>query len=172
MHDVLDLMIFKRMMNHLLAPVVAIVCCSRMAGVDSEELALNVRRQVRHPVYSIYFGVSMRLEWLAFHDPFEKGFDLNVEAGVGLLVGDDTVDGGVCKACSLGQTLETVFGCIFRVTDKAREGVGGTNGIFAGDDGSWIGSCAFVDAFGDDRGDEFENIRANGAGNLERWMVS
>ena len=86
------------------------------------------------------------------------------------MVRDNTVNGGICKACSVGQVLETVFGCVLWVADKARESVGGTNGIFAGDDGSWIGGCAFVDTFGNDGGDELEDVRANGAGYLERSM--
>ena len=41
-----------------------------------------------------------------FHDPFEKGFDLDVEAGIGGLVGDDAVDGAVGETYAGGEVRE------------------------------------------------------------------
>ena len=112
--------------------------------------------------------MSVRFEWCAFHDPFEKGFDLDIETRIGGLIGNDTINGGVGETGSLGQILDSVFWCVFGVADKACKGVGGTDGVFAGDNGHWIGGCTFVDTFGNNGGDEFEDVWADSAGNLER----
>jgi hypothetical protein len=51
------------------------------------------------------------------------------------------------------------------VLDMAGQGVGGTNGVLAGNDMQRsLVVCAAINALGDDRGNELEDVGADGAG--------
>ena len=165
--NVADLLVIEGVVDHLLAALVAVVggCC--VARVDGEEFALDVGDEIVDPLDAFDVGVFLvGLPGGLVDDPFEEGFDLDVEAGIGVLEGDDAVDGGVGETGTLVVVGKTLGFGVLGVFDVACEGVGCTNGILAGDDGEGSVGCTGVDAFGDDWSDEFEDVRANGAGYL------
>ena len=166
-HDFADLRVGEGVVDHFLAAVVAVVGGGGVARVDGEELALDVGHEVVDPLDAFDVGVFLvGLPGGLVDDPFEEGFDLDVEAGVRVLQRDDAVDGRVGEAGPLvvvGQALG--FG-VLGVFDVGGEGVGCADGVFARDDRERRAGGAGVDAFGDDWGDEFEDVGADGAGYL------
>ncbi len=73
-------------------------------------------------------------EWTSLDDPFKEGLNLDIETCVGVLAGDNAVNGRVSESSTIVNGGEPVFGGVFGVFYEAGKGAGGTNGIFAGDD--------------------------------------
>lgn len=104
----------------------------------------------------------------AFLDnPFKERFNLNIEACIGVLAGDNAVDSRVSKSSAVVDGGESVFGGILGVFYEAGKSAGGVDGVFAGDDGEGRGGSTTVNSLGNDGSDEFEDVRSNSAGNLE-----
>ena len=140
-----------------------------VARVHGKQLSLDERRQIPYPLHAHNVWVfEVRLPRGLLDNPFEKGFDGDVEAGVGVLTGDDTVDGAVGEAGTLFDCAGVFRGHVFGVGDEVVEGCGGANGILAGDYRQRFRFGAGIDGFGDYGGDEFEDVGANGAGDLVR----
>ena len=164
--DFLDLVVRQGVVDHFLTARVAVVSRGGVARVDGVELALDVRGEVVDPVDALDFRVSVGFEGFLFHDPFEEGFDLNVQAGVWGLVGDDAVDGAIGEADAGGEIREARGFGVFGVSDEGGEGVCSANGVFACNDSEGGGGFADVNSFGDDGGDESKDVGADRAGHL------
>ena len=122
-------------MDELLPPVVSVVRCSRMASVDGEQLSLNIRNQVIDPFHCVDLGVlKVGFPWALVDDPVEERLDFDVEAGIWVLGGNDTVDSRVSVADTLGVVSEAVFGGVLWVLDESGQGVGSADGVFTGND--------------------------------------
>ena len=165
--DVADLLVVEGVVDGLFAALVAVVGRCGVARVDGEEFALDVGDEVVDPLDAFDVGVFLvGLPGGLVDDPFEEGFDLDVEAGVGVLQRDDAVDGGIGETGTLVVVGEALGFGVLGVFDMACEGVGCADSIFAGDDGEGSVGGASVDALGDDWGNKFEDVRANSAGYL------
>ena len=144
-----------------LATVIAVVGCRRVACVDGEELALDVRAEVFDVVHAPDLRLLDADEGLGLDAPLVELLDLDVHARVGFLVGHDPVDGAVGEA---GTLIDVCFGAVVEfLGDEALEGVGGHDGVLARDDDGWVVLLAGVKALGDDWGDEFEDLWPDGA---------
>lgn len=155
-------LISKRLGDHLLASGVAIIGGSGMAGVDGEELAFNVGLQVVYPVDGINIRMAHEAKRTLFDNPFVELLDADIEAIIGRLVGDNAVNCGIGELGTLGKGFDTINRSI--VLNVAMKSVGGTDGILTSDHSYGLDTGASIDAFGNDRGDELEDVRANGAG--------
>ena len=159
-----DGLVLEGVVHGALAAVVAVVGGGGVAGVDGEELALDVGAQVVDPVDAMDVGDANVLEGGLFDDPLEELLQCHVEAGVGVLGGHDAVNSRVGVAGALVVALEAVGRGVFGVLDEAGEGVGGADGVLAGDDVQGAPVGAGVDALRDDGSDELEDVGADGAG--------
>lgn len=160
-----DGLVLEGVVDGALATVVAVVGGGGVRGVDGEELALDEGSQVLGPVDALDGGDADVLEGSLFDDPLKELLEGDVEASVGVLGGDNAVNGRVGVAGARGVVLEAVGGCVFRSLDELGEGVRGADGVFAGNDGEGLErSITAVDALGDDGGDELEDAGADGAG--------
>ena len=137
-----------------------------MTGVDGEEFALDIWHQVVDPFYGFDLWRAVRSKGRLVNNPLVERFDLNVEAGIGVLLWDNTIDGRVGETGTLADGGETVFGGILRVLDELCKFVGSPNHVLTGNDSEWCWGGTGVDCFSDDRSNEFENIGADSAGDL------
>lgn len=107
-----------------------------MAGVDSEQFALNVRLQVVDVVDGLYLGLSHALEWWQLNAPFPEGFDLDVQTSTCILARHDAVDSRVGEACFGVNVGLGIVRNLFQ--DKVTKLIGSHDGIFAGNDGNGV----------------------------------
>lgn len=158
-----DVLVLKSIVDGLLTTVVAVVGSSSVASVDSEELALNVRSQVADPVDAVNLGDANVLKGSLVDDPLKELLQGHIKTSIGVLGRDDTVNGRVGVAGTEVVVLETRLGGV--LLDELCEGVGGADGILAGNDvqGSLVVG-AELDTLGDDWGDELEDAGTDGAG--------
>lgn len=163
-----DLLVLQGVEDGALSAVVAVVGGGGVAGVDGVELALDEGGQVVDPVDALDGGDADVLEGGLVDNPLEELLERDVEAGVGVLGRDDAVNGRVGIAGTEVVRVEASRVGVPGVLDVAGEGVGGSNGVLAGNDmqGSLLvgAVCAAVDALCDDGGDELEDVGADGAG--------
>lgn len=159
-----DLLVLEGVEDGALAAVVAVVGGGGVAGVDGVQLALDKGRQVVDPVDALDGRNANIFKGSLVDDPLEELLQRHVEAGVGVLGGDDAVNGGVCIASAHVVRLETLRVGVSGVLDEAGESVGGSNCVLAGNDVQGVLVCAAVDALCDDGGDELEDVGADGAG--------
>ena len=104
----------------------------------------------------------------AFLDnPFIKGFNLDVETCIRVLAWDNTVNGRVGKTRTVMYRGESIFRGVLWVFDEVGKGGCGANSVFTGNDGKRCRGSTAVDSFGDNGGDEFENVGSNRTGDLE-----
>jgi hypothetical protein len=136
-----------------------------VGGVDGEELALDVRGEVVDPLDGIDGRVVLTEGWL-LDDPLKVGLDGHVETGVGVLAWNDTVDGRVAEAGTIRDAAQSVLWGVLWVLDEASKGVGGSDGVLAGNDRDGGLSGTLVDTLGNDGSDELENVWADGTGDL------
>ncbi len=115
--------------------------------------------------WDVWGGVGCERAFL--DNPFEERFNLDIEACVGVLTGDDAVDSRVSKSSAVVDGGESGFGGILGVFYEAGKSAGGANGVFAGDDGKGCGGSTAVNPLGNDGSDEFQDVRSNSAGNLK-----
>ena len=168
----MDCLILECVSNGLLPTSMSIVGGGCVAGVDGEELALNVWHKVIDPFDCFDLGWAVRRKRCLVNNPFVEGFDLDVEAGVGVLTWDNTVDGRVGKAGTLADGGETVFWSVFGVLDELREFIGSPNHVLTGNDSDWCRCSTGVDCFSNDWSNEFEDVGADSAGDLEAASVA
>lgn len=155
-----DGLVLKSIVNGALAAVVSVVGGSSVTSVDSVQLALDEGSELINPVDTINAGDL--LEGSALNNPLVKLLERHIQAGVGILCRDNAVNGRVGEASALVVILQAVGSSIARLLDVLSKGVGRANGVFAGNDrdgGQVVGSL--VDTLGDDRGDEFQDIRTD-----------
>lgn len=158
--DITNFLIGQCIGNHFLVVFVAVVGSGCVTGVDGVELAFDVGLEVVDPVDGGDIGVANGAEGSFFNNPFVELFDADVQAAVSRLVGDDTVNGRVGKLGTIVEGRDTR--AIGVVLDVTMQGVSSTDGILTSNDGHGIGRSASIDSLGNDRGDEFEHIRAHG----------
>ncbi|KAL3712307.1 hypothetical protein TMatcc_001006 [Talaromyces marneffei ATCC 18224] len=89
----------------LFAGFVAIVGGRCVTSIDSEELALNVRLEMVNPVDGRDIWMTVFTEWSLFNRPLVELLDTNVETCVFGLGRDDTIDGRVGEASTLGKSV-------------------------------------------------------------------
>ena len=144
----------------------AVVGCGGVAGVDGVEFPLDVGVEVGDPVDGVDFGGPVGGEGGFVYHPFVEAFDFHVEACVGVLEGNDAVDGGVGEAGPVGDGLEAFGGSVCGAFDEFGELVCGADHVFTGDycEGGFVGAGVY--GFGDDGGDEFQDFGTDGAGDL------
>lgn len=160
-----DGLVLQRIVDGALSAVVAVVGGGGVAGVDGEELALDKGGEVVDPVDALNVGDADVLKRRLLDDPLEELFERHVEAGVGVLGGDDAVNGRIGVAGAGVVVVDAVLGGVVGTLDELGERVGGANGVFAGNDGKGLEvRRAAVDALGDDGGDELEDAGPDGAG--------
>ncbi len=160
-----DGLVLQSIVDGALSAVVAVVGGGGVAGVDGEELALDEGGEVLDPVDALNVGDADVLKRRLLNNPLEKLFQRHVEAGVGVLGRDDAVNGRVGIASARVVVLDAVLGGVVGALDELGEGVGGANGVLAGNDGEGLEvRGAAVNALGDDGGDELEDAGADGAG--------
>src|SRR5437016_2265990 len=136
-----------------------------MASIDSEQLSLYVRLQVVNPLDANNWWWLVVMEWSRLDHPFVELLELDVQAGVWILCGNDTVDRGICISCSLVVVFQSVFRGVVGVLDMLGESVRCADGVFAcdhGDRGGVVGPG--IDSFCDDGSKEPEDVGADGAG--------
>jgi hypothetical protein len=129
-----DLLVLESIVDSTLSSVVAVVGSGGVASVDGEELALDEGSKVVDPVDALDVGDANVLEGSAVNDPLEELLKCNVEAGVGVLGGDDSVDGRVGVASSQVVVLETRGLSVARILDVLSKSICGADGVLAGDD--------------------------------------
>lgn len=159
-----DLLVLEGVEDGALSAVVAVVGGGGVAGVDRVQLALDEGRQIVDPVDALDGRDADVLKGRLVDNPLEELLQRHVEAGVGVLGGDDAVNGRVGIASAQVVRLETLRVGVAGVLDEAGEGVGGANGVLAGNDVQRVLVGAAVDALCDDGGDELEDVGADGAG--------
>jgi hypothetical protein len=133
-HSLLDPFVENGILDSLLALEEPEVGRDGMAGVEAEELALVVRRQVVGELPA--FDRRKRLlERAAADDPFVETFDADIETGY-ILAGverrNDTVDGTVSEADVLGDP-DLVDGFGKSLEDSVLENGSGADGILSVD---------------------------------------
>ena len=165
-NDLFNLVVLEGVVDHFFATRVTVVRGCGVACVHRVQFSLDVRGQIVDPVYPLDVWVREAGEGGFFDDPFEKGFDLDVEAGIGGLVGDDAVNGAVGETHAGGEVREAGGLGVFFFADEVCQGGSGADGVFAGDYGEGGVDGTDVDSFGDDGGDEAEDVGADGAGYL------
>ena len=111
------------------------------------------------------------MEGCLVNDPLKERLDLDVETGIGILAGYDTVDGRIGITGTLVVVCQAVLGSVLGVLDESSESIGGANGVFAGNDCERSLVCALIDGFGNDGGNELEDIGTDGASDLEHYTV-
>lgn len=160
-----DLLILESIVDGALSSVVAVVSSGGVASVDGEELALDEGSKVVDPVDTLDVGDTNVLERSAVNNPLEELLKCNVEAGVGVLGWDDSVDGRVGVASSQVVVLETRRLSVAGILDVLSESVCGTDGVLASDDMERsVVRRAGVDTLCDNGSDELEDVGADGAG--------
>lgn len=160
-----DVLVLQGVVDGSLSAVVAVVGGGGVARVYGEELALDKGGEVVNPGDALDAGDAVLGKGLLLDDPFKELFQGDVEAGVGVLGRDDAVNGRVGVAGAEVVVVEAFLGGVGGILDELGEGVGGANGVFAGNDGQGLEVVgALVDAAGNDGGDELEDAGADGAG--------
>ena len=142
--------------------VISVVRCGSVAGVDGEQLSLDIWDQVVNPLDSLDGGGFVVVEGRLVDDPFVELLELHVEASVGILCRNDAVDGRICISGSLVVVVESVFWRALGVHDVFGQCVRCANRVFTRNYGDWCGfvwSC--INSLCDDRGDKLEDIWAN-----------
>ncbi|KAI6752014.1 hypothetical protein HG531_006710 [Fusarium graminearum] len=129
-----DLLVLKSIVDSTLSSVVAVVSGGGVASVDGEELALDEGSKVVDPVDALDVGDANVLEGGAVNDPLKELLQCHVESSVGVLGGDDSVDGRVGVASSQVVVLKTRGLSVARVLDVLSESVCSADGVLAGDD--------------------------------------
>lgn len=160
-----DLLVLESIVDSAASSIVAVVGGGGVAGVDGEELALDERLEVVDPVDAVDLGNANILERSTVNNPLEELLERHVKTGVGVLSGNNSVDGRVGVASAEVVVLDARGVSVARVLDVFGESVGGTDGVLTGDDVEWrqvLGSS--IDTLGDDGSDELENVGTNGAG--------
>lgn len=157
-------LILKRIVDGVLIVVIAVIGGSGVAGVDGEELALNIWSESVDPLDTLDGRRAELSERSLVDNPLGKLLKCNIEAGIRILGWNDTVDGRVGEACALLDLVATrLWGVL---DDELREGIGGVDGVLASDDGYWaVVITAGVDALCDGWCNKLQHIRADGAGN-------
>ena len=160
-----DVFILEGIVDGALAAVVAVVGGGGVAGVDGEELALDEGGEVADPVDALDAGDAYVLKGGLVDDPLKELLQCDVKPGVGILRGDDSVNGRVGEAGTFAVGGDALRLGVLGVLDVLGEGIRGANCVLAGDDveGGEAG-VAGVDALCDDGGDEAEDVGADGAG--------
>ena len=161
-----DLLVLESVVDGALATVVAVVSSGSVAGVDSEQLALDEGGEVFDPVDALDLRDANILKGSLVNNPLEELLEGHVEASIGVLRGDNAVNSGVGVAGTQMVVFETLGSSVLGVLDVLGEGVGGTDGVLTGNDmeGRLL-SGATVDTLGDDGSDKAEDVGADGAGN-------
>ena len=167
MDDLVDGGVLEGVVDGFLAAVVAVVRGGGVARVDGEEFALDEGFQVVDVFDGGYLGRAVWLKGGALDDPLVEALYLDVQAGIGVLAGDDAVNGRVCETCTVVDGGEAVWRCVFALFDEAGQGVGGVDGVFTGNDGDWDRVGASVNGLANDWSDELENSGADGTGYLD-----
>lgn len=160
--DTTNVLIRKRIRNHLLAVVVSVVSDGCVTRVDGVELAFDVGLEVVHPVNSGDVRVADRAKGFLFDDPLVELFDADIETAVSRLVGNNTVNSGISELSTFIERLQTrVIGVFF---DEAVQCIGSTNGVLASNHSHRLGGGTSINTLGNDGSDELENVRADSAG--------
>ncbi|KAL2279642.1 hypothetical protein FJTKL_13324 [Diaporthe vaccinii] len=159
-----DLLILQGVVDGALLAVVSVVGGGGVASVDSVQLTLDEGLEVLYPVDAVDWGV-LALEGQLLHNPLVELLELDVEASVGLLRGDNSVDSRVGVAGTLVVTVEALCRGVLRVLDVIGKGGGGVDHVLASNDSERLEVVGtLVDALSDDRCDELEDGGANRAG--------
>lgn len=160
-----DLLVLESIVDGALSSVVAVVGSGGMASVDGKELALYEGLEVADPVDALNLGNANVLKRSAVDDPLEELLQRHIKTGIGVLGGHNSVDGRVGVTGSQVVVVKTRGVGVAGVLDVPGQSVGGANGVLASDDvqGRLVVGSA-VDALGDDRGDEAEDVGTDGAG--------
>jgi len=156
-----DFLVAQSLVDSLLAGVVTVVRSSSVSRVDGKELPLDVRLQVVDPVDGWDIRVAVVAEGSLFDNPFVELLDLDVEAGIRRLIRDDAVNGRVGEPRTIIQCLDAVRVCV--VLDEAMQRVGCPNGVLTGNDSHRLGLLTSINALGNHRGNELENVGSDGA---------
>ncbi len=88
----IDLFVLECISDGMFSTGMAVIRSSCVASVDGEELALYVWLEVVDPFDGLDLGGPVGREGRLVDDPFVKGLDLDVEASVGILTWDNTID--------------------------------------------------------------------------------
>lgn len=114
--DVVQLLVSKNLVDVLNLVLVAVVGGSGVRGIDGEKLALNVGLKVVNIVDTLDFRlVATVLEGLLLDAPLKELLDLDVHAGICVLVGHNTVNSRIGVSGTLLDVVES--GCIELVLD-------------------------------------------------------
>ena len=157
-----DFLVGHRFVDGLLSKIVSVIGGGGVTSVDGVQLAFDVWLEVLNPVDSRDVWMAKFTKGGLLNGPLVELLDLDVQAGIGLLCGDDSIDGGVGKASTGGKGLDA--GRIGVVLDETVEGVGGANGVLAGNHGHWGLGGTGINPLGDGGSDKLEDSGANGAG--------
>jgi hypothetical protein len=129
-----DLLVLKSIVDSSLSSVVAVVSGGGMASVNGEELALDEGSKIVNPVDTLDVGDTNVLEGGAVNNPLEELLQCDVESSVGVLGGNDSVDGRVGVASSQVVILKTSGLSVARVLDVLSKSIRGADSVLAGDD--------------------------------------
>jgi hypothetical protein len=113
-------------------------------------------------VLDLGVAVLRAVEWWQLNAPLEELLNLDVEASIGVLVGNDAINGGVGETSLVGNVLLSLIRELG--LDEASESVGGTDHVLAGNNSQWVVKLAGLNALGDDWGNELEDVGSDGAG--------
>lgn len=158
-----DLFVGHSLMDGLDSLLVGKVGGSGVAGVDGEELTLNVWLKVIDPVNAIDLGMA-RLEAAGLDTPLVERLNDNIKVGIGRLGGDNSIDGRIAKFGFGTQILENFRLQVLGVGDEGFESIGRVDHVFTSNDCKrlCVGACS--NAISNGLGDELEDIGANSAG--------
>lgn len=159
-----NVLVLQSIVDGALLTVVAVVCGSGVASVDSEELALDEGGEVVDPVDALDGRNANVLEGGLVNDPLEELLQGHIETGVGVLSRHDSVDGRVGVAGAGVVRIKTAGLGVLGALDELGESVGGTNGVLASNDVERSRVLSAVNTLGDDGSDEPEHAGTNGAG--------
>lgn len=158
--DFVQLLVGQDLMNVLEAAVVAVVGGRGVAGVDGEELALDVGLEVVDEVNALDRR-RVAVERLLLDAPLVELLDEDVHASALRLQRHNAVNSRISEAGLRGDVGLGLLGQV--LLDEATKSVGGANGVLASNDGKRVGLLASLDALGDRLGDELEDVGTDGA---------
>lgn len=160
-----DGLVLKSIVDGALSAVVTVVGSGGVASVDSEELALNEGSKVVNPVDALNLRDTNILEGSLVDNPLKELLKSHVKTSIGVLSGDDSVNGRVGVAGALVMVLEALGSSVLGILDEGGEGVGGIDGVLASNDveRALVLSTA-VDTLGNDGSDKLEDVGTNGTG--------
>ena len=162
-NDVMELFVLEYLVDVGNLGLVSIVGSSGVRGVDSEELTLNVWLEIVDVVNALDLGLlATILEWLLLDAPLIELLNLDIQAGISILLGNNSVNRRVGETSLAVDVLLSILAEL--ALNESSPCSCGIDSILASNDCDRVVKCTSLDRLGNRLCNKLEDVGADSAG--------